>query len=89
MSTDSITISTAKALCVAVVLKFALERVTLLRDKSDVVHFDVSVLPDDHLPYVLLYGSNVYNSVANRLINSETIAFIRNTECFICLEAFQ
>ena len=65
---------------------FALEHVTLLSNISDVIYSDIPILPDAHLTYILLYGSNVYNSVVNKLIVSETIAFIRNTS--ICPDAF-
>ena len=68
---------------------FALERTTLLSNISDVIHTDMSVLPDDHLTHILLYGSNVYNAVTNKLIISETIVFIRSSERFISLEAFR
>ena len=68
---------------------FTNERATLLSKISDVIHSDVSVLPHEHLLHILLYGSNVYNIVANKLIVSETITFIRNSGRFTSLEAFR
>ena len=52
------------------------------------IHSDVSILPDDHLTHILLYGSNVFNTICNKLIVSETISFIRNSGRFTQLEAF-
>ena len=49
---------------------------------------DVTVFPDEHLYYILIYVSNVYNSVSNRLILTEIITFIRNSGRFTNLEAF-
>ena len=66
-----------------------LERESLLSKISDILHTDVSVLPIDHLLHMLLYGSNVFNNVTNKLILSETITFIRNTGRFTSLEAFR
>ena len=68
---------------------FTLERIPFLDRISDVVHSDVTVLPDEHLLNILLYGSNVYNSITNKLIIGETIFFIRNGGRFIQLEAFR
>ena len=65
------------------------ERASVLRKISDVIHSEVSALPDEHLLHILLYGSNVYNIVTNKLIISETIAFIRNSGRFTRLEAFR
>ena len=49
--------------------------------------FDVTVFPDEHLYHILIYGSNVYNSVSNGLIG--TIKYIRNSGRFTELEAFR
>ena len=67
---------------------FTFERTPFLSRISDVIHSDATVLPDEHLLHILLYGSNVYNSITNKLIISETISFIRNSGRFIQLEAF-
>ena len=55
---------------------------------SAIISSDVTVLPDEHLHRILVYGSNVYNSVSNRSILTETITFIRNSGRFTNLEAF-
>ena len=46
---------------------------------SDIIHSDITVLPDKHSFHILIYGSNVYNIKVNELIITETISFIRNT----------
>ena len=68
---------------------FAVERVSLLSKISDILHTDISVLPSEHLVHILLYGSNVYNAVTDKLILNETITSIRNTGRFTTLEAFR
>ena len=67
---------------------FTNERANLLSKISDIIQSDVSVLPNEHLLYILLYGSNMYNFIANKLIISETITFIRSSGRFTNLEAF-
>ena len=64
------------------------QRSTLLCKISAIISSDVTVFPDEHLHHILIYGSNVYNSVSNRLILTETIIFIRNSGRFTNLEAF-
>ena len=68
---------------------FTNERAILLSKISDITHSDMSVLPNEHLLHILLYGSNVYNSITNNLILTESIAFIRNSGRFTKLEAFR
>ena len=63
-------------------------RSTLLNKISDIISADVTVFPDEHLYHILIYGSNVYNSVCNRLIITETITYIRKSGRFTNLEAF-
>ena len=63
-------------------------RSTLLSKISDIISADVTVFPDEHLYHILIYGSNVYNSVCNRLIITETITYIRKSGRFTNLEAF-
>ena len=63
-------------------------RTELLSKISEIITSDVSVLPDDHLYHILVYGSNIYNPVSNGLIITETIRYIRNTGRFTILEAF-
>ena len=55
----------------------------------DIIGSDVSVLPDEHLYSIIVYGSNVYNFVANGLIITETISYIRKSGRFAKLEAFE
>ena len=38
------------------------------RKISDAIGSDVSVFPDEHLYNILVYGSNVFNSVSNGLM---------------------
>ena len=64
------------------------QRSTLLSKISAIISSDVTIFPDEHLHHILIYGSNVYNSVSNRLILTETITFIRNSGRFTNLEAF-
>ena len=64
------------------------QRSVLLSEISEIINSDVTVLPDEHLYHILVYGSNVYNSVSNRLIIPETIRYIRNSRRFTKLEAF-
>ena len=63
-------------------------RTTLLSKISDIIHSDVRVLPDDHLLHILLYGSNMYNTIVNKLVIEATIKFIHQTGRFKYLEAF-
>jgi ribonuclease P/MRP protein subunit RPP40 len=64
------------------------QRSTLLGKISAIISSDVTVFPDEHLHNILVYGSNVYNSISNKLILTETITFIRNSGRFTNLEAF-
>ena len=50
---------------------------------------DMTVFPDEHLCHILIYGSNVYNSVSNGLIITETIKYFPNSGRFTELEAFR
>ena len=68
---------------------YSTQRTTLLSKISDIVHADVSVFPDEHLYHILVYGSNVYNFITNKLIITESITFIRNSGGFTSLEAFR
>ena len=60
----------------------------MLNTISLVLNNDISVLPDDHLSDILLYGSKVYNDITNKLIIESTIRFIKSTKRFAVLEAF-
>ena len=68
--------------------RYPIQRAILLSKISDIIH-NVSVFPDEHLFHMLIYGSNVYNSVCNKLILIETITCIRITGRFTKLEAFR
>ena len=68
--------------------RYVRHRTELLSKISEIITSDVSVLPDDHLYHILVYGSNIYNPVSNGLIITETIRYIRNTGRFTILEAF-
>ena len=49
---------------------------------STIIGSDITVLPNDHLTDILLYGSNVYNDVTNKLILKQTIEYIRKSKHF-------
>ena len=68
--------------------RYPMQRAIFLSKISDIIH-NVSVFPDEHLFHILIYGSNVYNSVCNKLILIETITYIRNTGRFTKLETFR
>ena len=63
-------------------------RHTYLSKISQIVKSDITILPNDHLTDLLLYGSKAYNDITNELIITETILFIYKTERFKVLEAF-
>ena len=63
-------------------------RTTYLSKISDIIGSDVTVLPNDHLTYILMYGSNIYNDVSNELILIETMHFIKKSGRFKKIEAF-
>ena len=68
---------------------YSRQRIALLDNVSNIVGTDINVLPNEHLMHVLLYGSNVYNKMCNKLIIHETIMYIKKSERFDSLEAFQ
>ena len=68
--------------------RFSLVRNDLIGNISASIGSDISVFPADHLTDILLYGSNAFNEVTNKLILSETIKFIRKSKRFDNLEAF-
>ena len=43
---------------------------------------DVRVYPDQHMCHILLYGSESFNSVANRMILESTIRYIKDSKRF-------
>ena len=62
-------------------------RLTFLSRISD-IGTDVHVLPNGHLFKILVYGSNSFNDVSNKLIITETIQYIRKSRRFMILEAY-
>ena len=40
---------------------------------------DISVLPNDHLIHILIYGSNVFNTICNKLIIEQSILYIKKS----------
>ena len=63
-------------------------RVIYLGKISEIIGSDVTVLPKDHLTKILMYGSNVYNTITNELIIKQTLIFLKKTGRFKKLEAF-
>ena len=63
-------------------------RHTYLSKISQIVKSDITILPNDHLTDLLLYGSKAYNDITNELIITEAILFIYKSERFKTLEAF-
>ena len=63
-------------------------RLTYLGKICDIIGSDVTVLPNDHLCCILMYGSNVYNDITNENIIKETILYIKQSGRFKKLEAF-
>jgi len=67
---------------------FMMLRTILLGKISDIIGSDISVLPHNHLLHILIFGSNVYNKICNKLILEQTIIYIKSTGRFKKLEAF-
>ena len=68
--------------------RYTVQRTILLSKISEIMASDVSAIPNEHLTYIILYGSNVFNSISNRLIIEESILYINSTGRFKKLEAF-
>ena len=62
-------------------------RLTFLSRISD-IGTDVNVLPNGHLFKILVYCSNTFNDVRNKLIITETIQYVRKYRRFKILEAY-
>ena len=69
--------------------RYSTHRSLLLSKVSDIIGFDASIFPDEHLHSILIYGSNVFNNISNALILSATISYIRSSRRFSKLEAFE
>ena len=63
-------------------------RALYLSKICEIIGSDVTILLPDHLLFILLYGSNVYNDKTNECIISETIHYIKSSGRFKKLEAF-
>ena len=63
-------------------------RINLFSNISKVIGSDISILPSEHLCNIILYGSNIYNDITNKLILHETLEFIRKSERFKILAVF-
>ena len=61
-------------------------RINLLSKISKIIGTDISVLPSEHLTQIILFGSNVYNRITNRLILIESLEYIRKSERFNVIE---
>ena len=64
------------------------QRTIPLSKISEIMTSDVSLLPKEHLNHLILYGSNVFNSISNKLIIEQSIVYIKTTGRFKKLEAF-
>ena len=67
---------------------FSALRAVLLSKILDIIGSDLSLLPDEHIFNIIVYGSNVYSVVVNGLIIIETISYMRKSGRFVKLEAF-
>ena len=56
-------------------------RGALLDSVSEII-FNVPVYPDQHMCYILLYGSENFSSVANIMILESTIRYIKDSKRF-------
>ena len=63
-------------------------RALYLSKICEIIGSDVTILPSEHLLFISLYGSNVYNGITNEDIISETIHLIKSSGRFKKLEAF-
>ena len=57
-------------------------RRVLLDSVSEIILNDVRVYPDQHMCHILLYGSESFNSVANRMILKSTVRYIKDSKRF-------
>ena len=64
------------------------QRNILISDISEIICSDVTVLLNDHLNQILMYGNNVYIPNCNKLIIEQFILFIKSSRRFKQLEAF-
>ena len=64
------------------------QRNILLSEISEIICCDVTILLNDHLNQILMYGSNVYIPNYNKLIVEQSIFFIKSSGRFKQLVAF-
>ena len=57
-------------------------RRVLLDSVSDIIFNDVRVYPDQHMCHILLYDSESFNSVANRMILESSVRYIKDQKGF-------
>ena len=63
-------------------------RINLLSNISEIIGSDILFFPSHHLTHIIMYDSNVYNNITNKLILTKTLEYIRKSERFRVLEAF-
>ena len=63
-------------------------RATLMSSISDITKTDIRQFPNATLTKLLLYGSNDYDELTNKLILEATIKFMKKSKRFKVLEAF-
>ena len=68
--------------------RYQIQTDILLSKVSELSGSDMSVLPKDHLNHILMYGSNIYNGMCNKLLIEQSIIFIKSSGRFKKLEAF-
>ena len=68
--------------------RYHAQRNNFLSKISELMGSDVSVVPNDHLIHILIYGSNVFNIICNKLIIEQSILYIKKSGRFKKLEAF-
>ena len=61
---------------------YADQRGVLIDSVSEVIGNEVQVYPEQHLCCIFLYGSESFNSVANKMILESTIRYIKDTKRF-------
>ena len=61
---------------------YADQRSVLIDSVSEVIGNEVQVYPEQHLCCIFLYGSESFNSVANKMILESTIRYIKDSKRF-------
>ena len=61
---------------------YADQRRVLIDSVSDIIGNEVQVYPEQHLCCIFLYGSESFNSIANKMILESTIRYIKGTKRF-------